>query len=308
MPMISQVKTRTVSDPDEAGRRIDNLLISILKKVPRGLIYRLIRQGQVRINGCRVKQDYRLQVGDQIRIPPIRSREDSPIKIADNFLENLERSIIFEDDNLICFNKPEGVAVHGGSSLRYGLIEGIRVSRSSTKFELAHRIDRETSGCLLVCKNRKTLIAVQSEFKNRNVRKVYEFYSVGNWNSRNKSVHQKLKRYKTAWGERRVKIDVLGQNARTDFRVLDKAPHATRVEAVLHTGRTHQIRVHSKHCGNPIIGDRKYGNLEGNCQRLCLHATRLSLEIEGLKYKFDAPKSKELEDIWGKLILGARLD
>ena len=171
--MISQVKTRTISDPDEAGRRIDNLLISILKKVPRGLIYRLIRQGQVRINGRRVKQDYRLQVGDQIRIPPIRSREDSPIKIADNFLEKLERSIIFEDDNLICFNKPEGVAVHGGSSLRYGLIEGIRVSRSNTKFELAHRIDRETSGCLLVCKNRKTLIAVQSEFKNRNVRKVY---------------------------------------------------------------------------------------------------------------------------------------
>mgnify|MGYP002879189354 FL=1 len=114
MPMISQVKTRTISDPDEAGRRIDNLLISILKKVPRGLIYRLIRQGQVRINGRRVKQDYRLQVGDQIRIPPIRSREDSPIKIADSFLENLERSIIFEDDNLICFNKPEGVAVHGG--------------------------------------------------------------------------------------------------------------------------------------------------------------------------------------------------
>ena len=170
--MISQVKTRTISDPDEAGRRIDNMLISILKKVPRGLIYRLIRQGQVRINGRRVKQDYRLQVGDQIRIPPIRSTEDSPIKIADSFLENLERSIIFEDDNLICFNKPGGVAVHGGSSLRYGLIEGIRVSRSNTKFELAHRIDRETSGCLLVCKNRKTLIAVQSEFKNRNVRKV----------------------------------------------------------------------------------------------------------------------------------------
>ena len=103
--MISQVKTRTISDPDEAGRRIDNMLISILKKVPRGLIYRLIRQGQVRINGRRVKQDYRLQVGDQIRIPPIRSTEDSPIKIADSFLENLERSIIFEDDNLICFNK-----------------------------------------------------------------------------------------------------------------------------------------------------------------------------------------------------------
>ena len=127
--MISQVTTRTVSDPDEAGRRIDNLLISLLKRVPRELIYRLIRQGQVRINGRRVKQDYRLQIGDQIRIPPIRSTQDAPIKVSDRFLEQLENSIIFEDDNLICFNKSEGVAVHGGSSLRYGLIEGIRVSR-----------------------------------------------------------------------------------------------------------------------------------------------------------------------------------
>ena len=306
--MISQVTTRTVSDPDEAGRRIDNLLISLLKRVPRELIYRLIRQGQVRINGRRVKQDYRLQIGDQIRIPPIRSTQDAPIKVSERFLEQLENSIIFENDNLICFNKSEGVAVHGGSSLRYGLIEGIRVSRSSAKLELAHRIDRETSGCLLVCKNRKTLLAAQSEFKNRRVRKVYELYSVGHWNSRNKSVHQKLKRYKTAWGERRVKVDVLGQSARTDFRVMEKAPNATRVEAALHTGRTHQIRVHSNYCGNPIVGDRKYGNLEGNCQRLCLHATRLALEIDGLKYKFEAPKSEELKGVWAELVRGARLD
>ena len=306
--MISQVTTRTVSDPDEAGRRIDNLLISLLKRVPRELIYRLIRQGQVRINGRRVKQDYRLQIGDQIRIPPIRSTQDAPIKVSDRFLEQLENSILFEDDNLICFNKSEGVAVHGGSSLRYGLIEGIRVSRSSAKLELAHRIDRETSGCLLVCKNRKTLLAAQSEFKNRRVRKVYELYSVGHWNGRNKSVHQKLKRYKTAWGERRVKIDILGQSARTDFRVMERAPHATRVEASIHTGRTHQIRVHSNYCGNPIVGDRKYGNLEGNCQRLCLHATRLALELDGVNYKFEAPKSEELKGVWTELVRGARLD
>ena len=209
---------------------------------------------------------------------------------------------------MVCFNKLEGVAVHGGSSLKYGLIEGIRVSRANNKLELAHRIDRETSGCLLVCKNRKTLLAAQSEFKNRNVRKVYEFYSVGHWNGRNKTVHKKLKRYKTAWGERRVKIDILGKSARTDFRVIETAPYATRVEAALHTGRTHQIRVHSNYCGNPIVGDRKYGNLQGNCQRLCLHATRLALEIEGVKYKFEAPKSEELKKIWAELDQGARLD
>ena len=139
--MTSKVKIKVITDPDEADRRIDNFLASTLKTVPRQLIYKLIRKGQVRINGRRVKQHYRLQIDDEVRIPPIRSVEDVPINVSDRFLEDLENSIVFEDDNLVCFNKLEGVAVHGGSSLKYGLIEGIRVSRANNKLELAHRID-----------------------------------------------------------------------------------------------------------------------------------------------------------------------
>lgn len=306
--MMPKVEVRIISDDDEVGRRLDNYLLTYLKKVPRELIYRIIRKGEVRVNRRRIKQSYRLQLGDAVRIPPIRTREQTPIKLKDDLRELIESSIIFEDDYLICFNKPAGLAVHGGSSLSFGLIEAIRECRENSKFELAHRIDRDTSGCLIVCKNRESLRYVQEVFKDRQVSKVYEFFSVGQWDNQHKSVHKKLKRYKTSWGERRVKIDVLGKSARTDFRIIKKAAHATRMEAVLHTGRTHQIRVHSKSCGNPIVGDRKYGRKDGNCSRLCLHATRLSFVMNDLKYKFEAPLGEDLETIWRQIDLGAQLE
>jgi len=249
-----------------------------------------------------------LKLGDAVRIPPIRAREQISVKVTDDLRNIIESSVIFEDEDLICFNKPAGLAVHGGSSLSFGLIEAIREYRENNKLELAHRIDRDTSGCLIVCKNRVSLRQVQEVFKNRTVSKVYEFFAVGRWDNRHKSVHKKLMRYKTSWGERRVKIDALGQTARTDFRVIEKAAHATRMEAVLHTGRTHQIRVHSQSCGNPIVGDKKYGNHDGECSRLCLHATRLSFVIGDLKYKFKAPLGEDLEAIWRQIGLGVRLE
>ena len=153
--MMPKVEVRIISDDDEVGRRLDNYLLTYLKKVPRELIYRIIRKGEVRVNRRRIKQSYRLQLGDAVRIPPIRTREQTPIKLKDDLRELIESSIIFEDDYLICFNKPAGLAVHGGSSLSFGLIEAIRECRESSKFELAHRIDRDTSGCLIVCKNRE---------------------------------------------------------------------------------------------------------------------------------------------------------
>ena len=306
--MTPKVELRIISDNDEIGRRLDNYLLAYLKGVPRELIYRIIRKGEVRVNRRRIKQGYRLKLGDAVRIPPIRAREQIPVKVTDDLRNIIESSVIFEDEHLICFNKPVGLAVHGGSSLSFGLIEALRECRGNNKLELAHRIDRDTSGCLIVCKNRISLRQVQEVFKNRAVSKVYEFFAVGRWDNRHKSVHKKLMRYKTSWGERRVKIDALGQSARTDFRVIDKAEHATRMEAVLHTGRTHQIRVHSQACGNPIVGDKKYGKHDGECSRLCLHAMRLSFVIDDVKYKFEAPIGEDLEAIWRQIDLGARLE
>ena len=306
--MTPKVELRIISDNDEIGRRLDNYLLAYLKGVPRELIYRIIRKGEVRVNRRRIKQGYRLKLGDAVRIPPIRAREQIPVKVTDDLRNIIESSVIFEDEHLICFNKPVGLAVHGGSSLSFGLIEALRECRGNNKLELAHRIDRDTSGCLIVCKNRTSLRQVQEVFKNRAVSKVYEFFAVGRWDNRHKSVHKKLMRYKTSWGERRVKIDALGQSARTDFRVIDKAEHATRMEAVLHTGRTHQIRVHSQACGNPIIGDKKYGKHDGECSRLCLHAMRLSFVIDDVKYKFEAPIGEDLEAIWRQIDRGARLE
>lgn len=305
---MSKVEIKIITDEDEEGRRLDNYLIGHLNKVPRELIYRIIRKGEVRVNRGRKKQSYRLQIGDAVRIPPLHSAENAPVKVNDDTRDLIESSIIFEDDRLICVNKPTGLAVHGGSSLNYGLIEAIRVIRQNRKFELAHRIDRDTSGCLVVAKDGRALRAIQEEFKSRAVVKVYDFFAVGLWNTRNKSVHKKLMRYKTAWGERRVKIDATGQTARTDFRVIEKAQNATRMEAILHTGRTHQIRVHAAACGNPIVGDRKYGNHDGSSPRLCLHATRLSFVIDEHKYKFEAPQGEDLGIIWAKIAHGDRLD
>ena len=175
--MMPKVEVRIISDDDEVGRRLDNYLLTYLKKVPRELIYRIIRKGEVRVNRRRIKQGYRLQLGDAVRIPPIRTREQTPIKLKDDLRELIESSIIFEDDYLICFNKPAGLAVHGGSSLNFGLIEAVRECRENSKYELAHRIDRDTSGCLIVCKNRESLRWVQEVFKDRQVSKVYEFFS-----------------------------------------------------------------------------------------------------------------------------------
>ena len=305
---MKEAHTLKIAERDEVGRRLDNYLMAYLKGLPRQMIYRIIRKGEVRVNKGRVKQTYRLKFGDEIRVPPVRLPQEIPIEVGAEMHGAIESSIIFEDERLICFNKPSGLAVHGGSSLPYGLIEALRLGRDNDKLELAHRIDRDTSGCLVVCKNVSTLKLVQEAFRDRQISKIYHLFVAGSWQSKNRSIQKSLMRYKTSWGERRVKIDIKGQNARTDFRVLERVEHASKLEAVLHTGRTHQIRVHSKHCGNPIIGDKKYGNHEGNTSRLCLHASRISFSVAGTNYKFGADFGQDLNLIWNQLQSGSRLD
>ena len=297
-----------VEDQADAGQRIDNFLMRRLKGVPRQHVYRILRKGEVRVNGGRVKPTYRLAHHDEVRIPPIRTRDAMPARVAERTMELVEGSIIHEDSDIIVLDKPTGLAVHGGSSISSGVIEILRAARGDPKLELAHRIDRDTSGCLLICKRRAVLACVHSAFRDRQVHKVYEVFVTGHWSKRLRTVQSKLTRFATSWGERRVRVDASGQSSRTDFMVLDQAPFATRLEAVLHTGRTHQIRVHCKSSGHPILGDRKYGPYESTGTRLCLHASRLSIPIGNSVMKFRAPLPADMGELWARLSDGEQLD
>ena len=187
--------------------------------------------------------------------------------------------------------------MHGGSSIRSGVVEILRDALGAPRLELVHRLDRETSGCLALAKNRTALQAAQTAFRQRQVKKIYELFVAGSWPAVERTVQLKLKRFETAWGERRVRVSQEGQTARTDFSVLDTAPYATRLQASLHTGRTHQIRVHTSARGHPILGDDKYGDGE-SAARLCLHARKLSFSIPGNQIKVVAQMPAELEAIW----------
>lgn len=315
-----------VEDAEDAGQRIDNFLIRRLKGVPRQRIYRILRKGEVRVNGGRVKPTYRLAHHDEVRIPPVRHTQSLPPQVSQRVADLVEAAIIHEDDNVIVLDKPAGLAVHGGSSISAGAIEILRAARGNPKLELAHRLDRDTSGCLLICKSRAVLASVQSAFRNRQVRKIYDVFVVGLWPKKLRTVQKQLMRYETSWGERRVRVDARGQTARTDFMVVQQAPHATRLEAVLHTGRTHQIRVHCLSSGYPIVGDSKYAARDSSREtqhpkrpsggsrlgvpdgvRLCLHAARISVPIDGRVEKFKAPLPDEMANIWRRLSEGEQL-
>jgi 23S rRNA pseudouridine955/2504/2580 synthase len=279
-----------------------------LKGVPRQRIYRILRKGEVRVNGGRVKPTYRIAHADEVRIPPLRRPDRRPVEVDARDVTRLEGAVLFEDDTVIAINKPAGLAVHGGSSIAAGVIEMLRVARDDPKLELAHRLDRDTSGCLLICKRRAVLAEVQQAFRERQVTKVYDVFVQGHWPKHLRSVQKRLLRYETAWGERRVRVDPKGRTARTDFREIARAPSATHLEAVLHTGRTHQIRVHCKSAGHPIVGDRKYGPHEGSASRLCLHAARLNVPLGGTVLKLQAPLDEEMLDLWRRLSQGETVD
>jgi 23S rRNA pseudouridine955/2504/2580 synthase len=292
-----------IEDENDVGQRIDNFLMRRLKGVPKQKIYSILRKGEVRVNSGRVKQTYRLKAQDRVRIPPVATRAEAPVQLNDETEQLLEASILLEDKDFIAINKPYGFAVHGGSSITSGVVEMLRVIRGQPRIELAHRLDRDTSGCLLLCKKRGVLKEVQGAFRERTVKKKYTLIAQGRWPTKTRTIQYRLLRYETDWGERRVRVDAKGQVARTDFQILEAGEHATLLQAALHTGRTHQIRVHAQSQGHPILGDTKYGGASGpkEVARLCLHASRLVVPIGGDKLDVSAPLEPTMASIWTEL-------
>jgi len=292
-----------IDDENDVGQRIDNFLMRRLKGVPKHKIYSILRKGEVRVNSGRVKQTYRLKATDRVRIPPVATRAEAPVQLNDETQQILEASILFEDKDVIAINKPHGFAVHGGSSITSGVVELLRVIRGQPRIELAHRLDRDTSGCLLLCKKRSVLKEVQAAFRERTVKKRYTLIAQGQWPNKTRSVQDRLLRYETEWGERRVRVDAKGQIARTDFQILEQVEQATLLQAALHTGRTHQIRVHAQSQGHPILGDTKYGRATGSIEveRLCLHASRLVVPVGGDRLDLSAPLEPTMASIWEEL-------
>lgn len=277
---------RQVDVDDSAdGQRIDNFLLRILKGVPRSHVYRLVRGGEVRVNSGRVDQTYRLRAGDRIRIPPVRVAQRKGAGAAQRITAagRVRIPVLFEDEALLIVDKPAGCAVHGGSGVSFGVIEQLRAERPEARFlELVHRLDRDTSGVLVIAKRRAALTALHDIWRAGEIDKVYLAMVAGRWTRSSKTVDLPLQRYLTEDGERRVRPDRAGQTARTRFRVLCPGADATLLEAHLDTGRTHQIRVHLAHLGTPILGDEKYGDFALNKRlakeglgRMFLHARQL---------------------------------
>jgi 23S rRNA pseudouridine955/2504/2580 synthase len=288
------------------GQRIDNFLVTHLKGVPKSYIYRILRKGEVRVNKGRIKANYRLKAGDTVRIPPVRvSLKGDEIEIDGRHLERLEQSILYEDERILVLNKPSGMAVHSGSGLNFGVIEALRQLRPrETQLELAHRLDRETSGCLLISKSRESLRTLHELLRDNGVDKRYLALLSGKWRQDRIEVDAPLLKNILKGGERVVQVDHRGKPALTRFRVRERYPECTLVEVRLVTGRTHQIRVHSAHLGTPILGDVKYGDPEANkamrnrgLKRLFLHAESIHLQWpEGGDVHVSAPLEPALCD------------
>jgi 23S rRNA pseudouridine955/2504/2580 synthase len=283
---ITGVKVQLLTvDEGAVGQRLDNFLLKQLKGVPKTLIYRIIRKGEVRVNKGRCKPDTRLQNGDLVRIPPVRVSESVESEVRPGILDLLERAIVYEDDDLIAINKPHGLAVHGGSGLSYGVIEAFRVLRPGLKaMELVHRLDRDTSGLLLIAKQRKALLKLQSLLQSGGIDKRYLAWVDGKWPAGKTEITAPLTKNVLRSGERIVVVSQDGKACLTRFRLLKVEQDASLVEASPITGRTHQIRVHAKFAGHPIIGDAKYCPDETNrsfrdrgVKRLCLHAYLLTI-------------------------------
>ncbi|MGB8857381.1 MAG: RluA family pseudouridine synthase [Burkholderiales bacterium] len=316
MPEVSKASVRWV-EVDEQGvaQRIDNYLLKILKGVPKSHIYRILRSGEVRVNSGRVDATYRLELGDKLRLPPVRVAEPavkSVFRLPADKARLMER-VIYQDDALIILDKPAGMAVHGGSGVSLGIIEQLRLELPQQKFlELAHRLDRETSGILLLAKKRAALVALHELMRPGSdaspnagrMEKRYLALVAGDWKNRVQHVKFSLLKQVTADGERRVHVDPGGMAAHTVFHLRQRYPNFSLLEAELKTGRTHQIRVHLAHLGFPIAGDDKYGDFELNRQvsrrglkRMFLHAWRVVLPhpLTGETLKLEAPPPPELE-------------
>ena len=308
--------------PDDAGQRIDNFLLRICKGVPKSHVYQVLRSGQVRVNKGRIAQTYRLEEGDLVRVPPMRMSQ--PTAAAEGRAPAAEFPVLFEDDAILIIDKPAGVAVHGGSGVSFGVIEQLRAARPQAKFlELVHRLDRETSGVLVLAKKRSALVNLHEQIRDGGgMDKRYLTLVRGDWQNKRQHVKLPLFKYTAADGERRVRVQADGLPSHTVFNLLRKYGDYALLEAELKTGRTHQIRVHLASSGFPIVGDDKYGDFALNKQlqkagdghaalkRMFLHAFRLSFThpLTGETVSVEAPLPSECKRFLDSLLPAKQTD
>ena len=308
-PAVRQIEV----DSEGAGTRLDQFLLRLLPSVPRSRVFRIVRKGEVRVNGKRADPNQRLQEHDIVRVPPIRIEAEpapgAPKRVPARMLEAVQAAIITEDARLLVLDKPAGVAVHGGSGLSFGIIETLRALRPNEELELVHRLDRDTSGCLLVARKRSALRTLHELMREGLVEKRYLALVKGHWNLGHTKIDQPLRTDIRVGGERTVKVHASGKQALSEFRPIQWfGKRATLLEVSLHTGRTHQIRVHAAHAGHPVAGDEKYGDEAFNAEmkevglnRMFLHSHSVSFEwpqgAHGGVFSASAPLPAELASI-----------
>ncbi|PMG07171.1 RNA pseudouridine synthase [Vibrio breoganii] len=305
---MSEIRTQVQFvdiDSDMAGQRIDNFLRNQLKAIPKSMVYRIVRKGEVRVNKKRVKAEYKLQAGDIVRIPPVTlpATEEAPaLSTKLNKVSELEHCILYEDEHVLILNKPSGTAVHGGSGLKFGAIEALRALRPEARFlELVHRIDRDTSGILLVAKKRSALRHLQAQFREKTVQKYYFALVMGEWKSSIRKVTAPLLKNEV---NSIVRVNPNGKASETRFKIIEKLNNATLLQASPITGRTHQIRVHTQYVGHPIAWDDRYGDRRFDAftgkvglDRLFLHAANIKFIHPGTEKEMDisAPMENKLQ-------------
>ncbi|MGI9228702.1 MAG: RluA family pseudouridine synthase [Gammaproteobacteria bacterium] len=307
MSRIINKKTQTLAiDGEQAGRRIDNFLLGHFKTVPRSRVYRMLRCGEVRVNGGRIRQGYRLQEGDLVRIPPVRLVPRSePAAVPDALLDRLKDCILYQDDNVLVIDKPSGLVVHSGSGRDFGVIELLR-QRFGEELQLVHRLDQQTSGCLLLARNMPSLRRLHEVFQAAEIGKTYTALLAGVMRHQTQRVEAALNDGRMLSGERMVTVDEQGKPAVSHFRLLQKYADASQVSVRIETGRTHQIRVHARHIGHAVAGDKKYGDRDFNkrlrargLKRLFLHAGELCFAdpASGDEIRVVAPLPADLQAV-----------
>ncbi|MGV8959124.1 MAG: RluA family pseudouridine synthase [Stenotrophomonas sp.] len=314
-PPAAKTSVRVITIPeDRSGQRLDNFLLGQLKGAPRSLVYKLVRSGQVRVNGGRAKAERKLEIGDEVRIPPVNLIEvGEKTPPPSGFLQRMEAAIVFEDARLLVLNKPSGVASHGGSGISHGAIETMRVLRPNLNLELVHRLDRDTSGLLVMAKKRSALTELQALMREDRggIKKRYLTLLVGRMPDGVMSVEAPLLVGLRQGGERHVQVNATGKASLSHFRVLERSGGHSYCEVRIETGRTHQIRVHAQHIGHAVAGDDKYGDPVVNkrlreqigLKRLFLHAASLEFALDSGKtpYVLNAPLADELSEALGRL-------
>lgn len=307
---MSEIKTKVQFieiDEDIAGQRIDNFLRNQLKSLPKSVVYKIVRKGEVRVNKKRIKVEYKLKAGDLVRIPPVTLEQSSPqpeVSTKLNKVAELESNILYEDEHLLVLHKPSGTAVHGGSGLKFGAIEALRALRPQARFlELVHRIDRDTSGILLVAKKRSALRHLQAQFREKTVKKFYFALVMGKWKASCRVVKAPLKKNEV---NSIVRVNPDGKPSETRFKILEAFSDATLLQASPITGRTHQIRVHTQYTGHPIAWDDRYGDRRFDAYTGKVGLDRLFLHAANIKFihpstekwmEIDAPLGSKLERV-----------